>query len=369
MSTAEEVLADGTGTEEGRVHSYRRLADIFHHVLSEQSLDALLERIADALEDLMPYDTLTIYEAREKERALIPIFARDEYAQEILSSTTAFGRGLTGWAVQQREPLLVNQAHLDPRVVHVPGTPVVPESVIIVPLTARDVVKGTLNIYREGEGARFSTEEFELAQRFADAAALALDNAQIRARLEHQAQTDHLTGVFNHRYFHERLRSELALASRSHYSVALLMLDIDDFKKVNDVYGHAIGDEMLSRLATILTDSVRISDVVCRLGGEEFAVIMPSCSAGDAMGFAQRLNDILVDTVFGIAGKMTLSAGVAQGPEHAMNPRELVACAEAAMMTAKARGKNRIVLFEEGDSERPESSTSRVAKTCARSRT
>ncbi len=97
----------------------------------------------------------------------------------------------------------------------VPGTPVEPEALISVPLIARGALKGALNIYRIGEEAGFAEHEFELAKWFADAAALAVDNAQIRARLEHLAQTDSLTGLYNHRFFHERLRAELTRASRS----------------------------------------------------------------------------------------------------------------------------------------------------------
>src|SRR5581483_5371662 len=139
-------------------------------------------------------------------------------------------------------------------------------------------VKGVLSIYRLGEHARFDEEQFELAKRFGDAAALALDNAQTRARLELQAQTDSLTGLYNHRFFHETLRAELTRASRNRGgAVALMMLDIDDFKKVNDVYGHGIGDQVLRELAETLKGVVRASDVVCRLGGEEFGVVMGSC--------------------------------------------------------------------------------------------
>src|SRR5207247_8682494 len=142
------------------------------------------------------------------------------------------------------EPVRTNQAHLDARSKTVPGTPEdEPEALISVPLVARGLVKGTLNMYRLGEDASFSDDEFELARRFADAAALALDNAEIRARLEYQAQTDSLTGLYNHRYFHERLRAELTRASRVRDSVAVLMLDIDDFKRANDVYGHGSGDQ------------------------------------------------------------------------------------------------------------------------------
>jgi len=337
------------------VESYRRLADVFHYVLGEQSLDALLDRIADALADLIPHDSLTIYEADEPRRILIPVWARDKWADKILADKCPFGVGLTGWGVEHREPARVNQAHLDPRVETVPGTPAdEPEAMITIPLIARDSIKGALNIYRLGEEASFDDDEFELAKRFGDAAALALDNAQIRARLEHQAMTDSLTGLYNHRAFHERLRRALASASRSHEAVSVLMLDIDDFKRVNDIYGHGAGDEILRGLAETLKDAVRASDVVYRLGGEEFAIVVSSPSPENAERLAHRLVDRVEATDFDPAGRITISVGLARGPEHAMNPRELVACAEAAMMSAKARGKNQIVLYEETSMERPE---------------
>src|SRR5581483_5922215 len=287
------------GAPETLAESYRRLAEVFHEVLSEQSLDALLDRIAVTLRDLMPYEALHIYEADEARR-----------------SRPRFGEGIVGWAVENRQPVLSNRAHLDPRSVNVPGTPVEPEAIVSVPLIARGLIKGALNIYRIGEDAEFAEHEFHLAKSFGDAAALALDNAQIRARLEHLAQTDSLTGLYNHRYFHERLRSELTRASRSHDSVAVLMFDLDDFKRVNDVYGHATGDQLLIQVARIARDIVRGSDVVCRIGGEEFGVIMPSCDAGDALGLAARLIDTLRDHEFDPAGRITVSMGVAQGPEH-----------------------------------------------------
>jgi diguanylate cyclase (GGDEF)-like protein len=336
------------------VDSYRRLADVFHDVLSEERLDSLLERIADTLGDLVPYDTFTIYQADEARRCLIPLMARDTWADEIMNDRPVIGQGITGWAVEHREPQLVNQAHLDPRVKVVPGTPPdEPEALITIPLVARDAIKGALNIYRLGGDARFTEEDFELAKRFGDAAALALDNAQVRESLELQAQTDSLTGLYNHRYFHERLRSELTRATRSHDSIGVLMLDIDDFKRVNDIHGHGTGDQVLVALADVLRGSIRLSDVVCRLGGEEFGIIMSSCDAGDAMGLTQRLLERIESESFEPAGSLTLSIGIAQGPDHATNPRELVACAEAAMMTAKARGKNQGVLFDDGTRERP----------------
>src|SRR5688572_5794794 len=339
--------------------SYRRLADVFHDLLSEQSLDSLLVRIADTLDEIVPYEALHIYEADEPKRELVPALVRSDYADEILSERFPFGEGITGWAVDHREPVLANQAHLDPRVRFVPGTPLEPEALIVVPLVARGALKGTLNVYRIGDDASFSEEEFELAKRLGDAAALALDNAHIRARLEREAQTDSLTGLYNHRHFHERLRRELTHASSVHENVAVVMIDIDDFKKVNDVFGHAVGDQVLAELADHLRATVRSTDVVCRIGGEEFAVIVPSSHETHVVALATRLAERLEQVELDLAGRIAVSIGIAQGPEHAANPRELVACAEAAMMTAKARGKNQVVFFDDSDTERPAGSDTR----------
>src|SRR5437660_8795211 len=336
------------------VESYRRLADVFHEVLAEQSLDALLVRIAATVGDLIPLDTLTIYEADETKCVLKPVLVRDVYADEIMSTTISFSEGITGWAARNREAVLSNQAHLDPRVRMVPGTPMDPEALICVPLIARGVIKGALNIYREGDAVAFSETEFEIAKRFGDAAALALDNAEIRERLEHQARTDSLTGLFNHSVFYERLLHSLQESSRTHRPLAVLMLDIDDFKHVNDVHGHGVGDELLRFLAEGLRAIVRPEDVICRLGGEEFAVVMDGCGGEDAVRVADRVQSRLAEVDFPGIGRMTVSVGLSLGPEHAMNPRELAACAEAAMMTAKAQGKNQVVLYDEAETRRPD---------------
>ena len=343
----------------GSAEPYRRLAEIFHEVLSEQSLDALLERIADALAELVPYEDVHIYEADEAKRELHAVLARGEWADEVLRETFSFGEGITGWAVDHREAVLANRAHLDPRVRFVPGTPIDPEALIAVPLIARGRLQGTLNIYRVGEDAAFSDEEFLLARRFGDAAALAIDNAHIRARLEHQAQTDALTGLYNHRAFHDRLRQALLSASETHATVAVVMLDLDDFKKVNDVYGHGVGDHLLQQVAEVLRASVRQSDVVCRVGGEEFAVILPGGDLRSSTALAERIGEQLARLDAEAVGRLSASTGIAVGPDNAANPRELVACAEAAMMTAKSRGKGLVVPFDESDRERPTEETIR----------
>ena len=159
-------------------------------------------------------------------------------------------------------------------------------------------------------------------------------------------------------------------ASAERDTVALVMLDMDDFKKVNDVYGHGVGDQLLLQVADVLRATVRASDVVCRIGGEEFAIIVPSGDVRTSIGLAERVGEELGKLEAEAAGRLTVSTGVAINPEHAANPRELVACAEAAMMTAKTRGKGLILPYDESISSGPPRRTrGAAATTCARSRT
>jgi diguanylate cyclase (GGDEF)-like protein len=345
--------------------SYERLADVFHAVLSEHSLDALLERIADEVGALIPHDSLTIFRADEHERVLVPVLARDPWAEQIMQTRQDFGVGITGWAVERREAVLANQAHLDPRVKTVPGTPADEEEALIsVPLVTRGSLKGALNIYRAGGDNPFTDLEFHLAKRFADAAALALDNAETTAALEHQARTDSLTGLFNHRTFHERLRDELAGACDGSGGVAVLMLDIDDFKYLNDVHGHATGDRVLRIVGETVADCSRAEDIACRIGGEEFAVILPGADAGAAAILGSRIQEELAARSVTVANRsVSASIGIAQAPEHSRHAQELAAYADAAMLEAKQRGKNRIVIFDGSPAETAEGAASRVRTT------
>jgi diguanylate cyclase (GGDEF)-like protein len=336
------------------VDSFRRLAAVFHDVLSEESPHALLSRIGEAFEDVLPHDALVIYWADDDEGELVPLLARDPFAEEMLATAVPLGQGVTGAAFEAAETVHVTRLDLDPHVLHVPGTPVELAALVSVPLVARGRAKGVLNLYRRG-GADFDQHEVEVAQRIADAAALALDNAEIRLRLEHQARTDSLTGLYNQRTFHERLRAELSAGSASGDSVAVVMLDIDDFKRINDLHGHAAGDQVLAGLAAILRRTLRDSDLVCRIGGEEFAVILPRATSRRAEAIARRLLEAIYCEQFGTVELVTVSIGVAEAPLHATSGRELAACAEAAMMTAKSEGKNRVVVFAEELSERPQS--------------
>jgi len=337
------------------------LSDITHLLVSEGSPEKVVEAVADALSELVPHDSLILWRAEPHLRVIRPVLVRDpHYATEISAmGPHAYGQGITGITAETRVPQLVNDVHKDPRAAHVPGTPdAEPESMIAVPLLARNDLKGVLSLYRLGEDNRFTLQEFKLAITFSDLAALAMDNAEIRTRLETEVITDHLTALYNHRFFHERLAEETRRANRSRSRVGLLIYDIDDFKRVNDTYGHLTGDQVLQGVASISRETCRQEDVICRIGGEEFSVILPGATLEDAVALGERIRRGIAEVEFPVVGRISVSVGVAEGPLHASSPRELIACADLALLMAKAAGKNCVLVYDglansqEGSGER-----------------
>jgi diguanylate cyclase (GGDEF)-like protein len=321
-----------------RLASYQTLLRVSRMLLGSASLEELFDRITHELKTLVPYDVLTIYQVDGVRRLLVPLHSVDLYAAEIMDAPLELGQGLTGWVVEHRRPQNVPNAHLDPRIQIVPGTGEDPEAIALVPLLVRDEPIGALNVYRLGHDAYFSDDEFELICHFADLAALALDNTRIREQLMQEAQTDWLTGLFNHRVFQERVREEVERAHRYRRRLSVVSFDLDDFKMLNDVHGHQEGDLVLRRVAGAAAGMLRAADAAFRVGGEELAILMPETGKQDAMAVAERL----CAEVRALPGPrpITISCGVATFPEDAKNPTELLAAADAALYAAKDRGKD-----------------------------
>jgi len=168
--------------------------------------------------------------------------------------------------------------------------------------------------------------------------------AQINLELNKMAITDHLTHLYNRRFFFERLDEEFQRAARHGTSLACLMLDIDHFKKVNDSYGHQCGDEILEKLARILDENCRVIDLLARYGGEEFCVIMPNADAEAGLKLAERLRRNIAEHVFAyeqIEVKLTVSIGLAVYPADGIgNEDDLIRAADEACYEAKRRGRN-----------------------------
>jgi diguanylate cyclase (GGDEF)-like protein len=333
------------------VRGLESIIDAVAGVLAEQSLDATLLSMARALQGIVPFTSLAIYEVDADRNVLVPVFAEGLFVDETLADAPKMEDSITGKVVKSRQVVHLEPGHPWFGRYVIDGTPQDLEALVFCPLVVADRVIGTLNVWREdsapghdGTIPTFSPEEAQLIKRFSMLAALAYDNARRRELLSEQARTDELTGLFNRRHFHERLAAELARAQRDDAPVGLVLLDVDDFKRVNDVHGHPVGDQVLTAFAGVLTDHVRAGDVVCRTGGEEFGVILPNADAPEAERAAERLVRAVREASWSVAGPITASAGVANAPEDAGTVAALFKAADECLLAAKAEGKDRVVL-------------------------
>jgi diguanylate cyclase (GGDEF)-like protein len=175
---------------------------------------------------------------------------------------------------------------------------------------------------------------------------LALANLRLREVLRTQSIRDPLTGLFNRRYMEESLERELRRAMRNEQTVALLMLDIDHFKRFNDTFGHQAGDTLLRTLGDFLSQRTRGQDVACRFGGEEFALILAGAGSDDAVKrsrlLREELQQLSVSHSGQVLGRITFSIGIATYPGNAASTERLIRAADGALYRAKAEGRDRI---------------------------
>jgi diguanylate cyclase (GGDEF)-like protein len=303
---------------------------------------------------------------------------------------------LTEQALSERQPVQADMGEAGSR--------------LVIPLLAKDEPSGFVEM--SGPlGERFGRDKLEVVQILANQAAVAIDNARLYQDRERQAVTDGLTGLYNHRHFYERLTGEVARARRYEVPVALVMLDVDDFKGFNDTYGHQAGDEVLREIGRLLLSSIRQHiDVPARYGGEEFTVILPNTGLTGGRAAGERLTEhfaagtvrtpesaeekaggipaapgapvVDVDVPITeavpashpdgavIVGerlrreveaavfraddgsplrKVTVSVGVASFPAHAASPDGLVEAADQALYAAKRAGKNRVEIWRKDE--------------------
>jgi two-component system, cell cycle response regulator len=243
-------------------------------------------------------------------------------------------------AISSRTSQLVSYPHVDTDPwlsVLLPGA----RNVLIVPLSAEGHAIGAL-VAEHGmrRGSRIERRVVGMVERFGSHGALALRNAWLLERVQELAATDALTGVANRYSFQNTLEAELARAARAGDDVSLAMLDIDRFKRLNDAHGHQVGDDVLERVAALLSEHCRSYDTVARYGGEEFALIMPGTNRAETRAIIDRMRRE-IEAVSGDP-KVTISGGVATFPTDATTADDLVAAADEALYESKRGGRNRV---------------------------
>ena len=216
---------------------------------------------------------------------------------------------------------------------------------IMLPLMAKGAAIGIVEITSSGRPTE-DAGKITLARTMAHEAAMALDNARVYEAARNLADRDPLTGFHNHRYLHERLSEEVVRAIRTRRPLSVVMLDLDDFKLVNDTFGHLYGDKVLVYVAETIRAGLRASDVMARYGGDEFALILPGTTVHEATTVAERILAAFQARPFTADGRaplpMGLSIGIAAHPADGRTATELIAAADSGLYAAKAGGGNRV---------------------------
>jgi diguanylate cyclase (GGDEF)-like protein len=274
---------------------------------------------------------LLLYDAERGEAVEQARIGTARGSRSDLPVVVAAGDGLEGDALASHEPRVAQ----------------VPRAVLAVPILREHHLLGLVTAVDPEEGA-FSDDDVESLSALAVQAGVAIENARLHRVVERQAVTDALTGLANRRQFYEVLGREYERAQRFGQPVSLILLDIDDFKQINDSRGHLAGDAVLHSVAATLSEVIREIDLAARYGGEEFAVLLPQTGPDGAANLAERLrSEIAARSIrFGteeITG-VTASFGVAAGPVHEQTQIDLIASADAALYQAKREGKDRVTL-------------------------
>lgn len=302
-------------------------------IYSTLDLQETLTLIANVVQGALDVRRLTIYEVDQREGTATPAIAK--YGNDLIGKdrlddeSVPLARTPFGAALAERRVILESGAL---------------GSVAYVPLMARNTAVGVLKLEDRRDGMPFGHDDAELFHLLGTQIAIAIGNAQLYA----MAVTDGLTRLYVRRYFDLRMEEEFDQAGRYGRCFSLLLFDIDHFKKFNDTHGHQTGDEVLKQVANLIKSNTRRSDVCCRYGGEEMAVILPETRLEEASVLATKLCGAVRKHAFvGSNGQelhVTVSIGVAEYRSDYEGPAAIVAAADTALYQAKELGRNRVEL-------------------------
>jgi diguanylate cyclase (GGDEF)-like protein len=251
------------------------------------------------------------------------------------------------WAMRRVQPFATDASNAELRCAHIEGGEGGADSTLCLPLNAQGESLGLLYL----SGATLARDH-GLAETAAEQLSMALANLRLKETLHNQSIRDALTGLYNRRFLEDSLSRELARAGRQQRPLAVLMFDVDHFKRFNDSHGHPGGDALLSAVGKLLRQECRAADIPCRYGGEEFTVIMPETDAAAAQVQAERIRHAVAALAVRHEGRplsaVTASLGIAVFPQHASLQDALLDAADEALYRAKAGGRNQVQLAAGG---------------------
>ncbi|MGH9734619.1 MAG: diguanylate cyclase [Candidatus Acidiferrales bacterium] len=314
------------------------------HAITTLDPEEMLAKITLEIEKELLYDHIGIATLDYSAKELI-VQAEAGTRREALGRHIPLGEGLVGQVARTGEAAAVrNAGPATPRTV-LPGS----AAALGLPVTYGEQLLAVLYVECL-QPYDFADQEIQLLQTLADLFAGALHNAMTFQKAQEQAITDGLTGVKTHRFLMEALSSEWKRSTRANRQFALVLMDLDRFKFVNDFYGHLEGDVVLQRVGHILEQNCRRSDVVARYGGDEFVILMPETTIEQARQLANKLRGWVASDPLLRDKNITASFGIAGFPLHGSTPQELIQVADSSMYLSKHQGGNSVSSAEQGDS-------------------
>jgi diguanylate cyclase (GGDEF)-like protein/putative nucleotidyltransferase with HDIG domain len=317
--------------------------NVSSHAITTLDPNEMLAKIVEEMEKHLGYDHIGIAILDYSSKELV-VQAEAGARREAVGRRIVLGEGLVGQVARLGQMAVVRDAG--------PSTPrlVLPDSAssVALPVTYGEQFLGVLYV-ESSEPCDFPEQDVLLLRTVADLFAGALHNALTFQKAQEQAITDGLTGVKTHRFLMEALSSEWKRSTRANRPLALVLMDLDRFKFVNDFYGHLEGDVVLQRVGHILEQNCRRSDVVARYGGDEFVILMPETSIEQARQLANKLRGWIASDPLLRDKNITASFGIAAFPVHGSTPQELIQVADSSMYLSKHQGGNSVSSAEQGD--------------------
>jgi diguanylate cyclase (GGDEF)-like protein/putative nucleotidyltransferase with HDIG domain len=317
--------------------------NVSSHAITTLNPEEMLSKIAVEIESAVSYDHIGIAIVDYASKELI-IQAEAGARRDALGRHITVGEGLIGQVARTGQIVVAAEVNAtSPRPI-LPGT----ASAVGLPVSYGEQLLGVLYV-ESSERCDFSEDEIRLLRTLADLFAGALHNALTFQKAQEQAITDGLTGVKTHRFLMEALSSEWKRSTRANRPFALVLMDLDRFKFVNDFYGHLEGDVVLQRVGHILEQNCRRSDVVARYGGDEFVILMPETTVEQARQLAGKLRGWVAADPLLRDKNITASFGIAGFPIHGATPQELIQVADSSMYLSKHQGGNSVSSVDQGN--------------------
>ncbi|MGE5358610.1 MAG: HD domain-containing phosphohydrolase [Bacteroidales bacterium] len=335
----EQGVLEDIATAHREIHGLYEIAQALGTSLD---LTETMKIIASKLTALVPFSALAVYLCEPEGDTLTCRFATGTDADALQRLVVRNGHGLTGWVARNRKPLVNARPDADLDASDQPASPTRLRSALIAPLVFNDEVIGTLAVYHTESGF-YREDHARLLERVSEQAAAVIANSIVFERTQKESLTDPLTALPNTRHLTLSLERELARAERLKSEVVFIVMDLDDFKVINDHYGHQVGDRALQKVASVLRGATRPYDICVRYAGDEFIVVLPGCPAAEADTRVRALQTAIEAARFearpGKVIELSMSGGAAVYPVDGGGYDSLLAIADARMYRDKTRRK------------------------------